>query len=123
MVRCRGPSGVRTVSTSDQYPCSLPSLLRWCWRRNIRGDGVRRKAALQVGWSALHRIFNRSHLKTKHFQKKKRTQCQNHSVGDELRLGQFVVVQLPRQISILAAGKVLSLVLVLRSVSVSSPPL
>jgi hypothetical protein len=51
-----------------------------------RADGVRRKAPLQVAWSALHRVFNRSRLKTKHFQKKKENTCQNHSVGDELRL-------------------------------------
>ena len=35
------------------------------------GDGVRRKVAVQVGWSALHRVFNRPKLKTKYFQKKK----------------------------------------------------
>jgi hypothetical protein len=50
------------------------------------GDGVRRKAAVQVGWSALHRVFNRRKLKTKYFQKKNEITMSNLSVGDELRL-------------------------------------
>ncbi len=33
-VRWRGPSAVRMVSTSDQYPCSLPSLWTRSFRRN-----------------------------------------------------------------------------------------
>jgi hypothetical protein len=34
------------------------------------GDSVRRKAALQVGWSALHRVFGRPMLKRDQLQKK-----------------------------------------------------
>jgi len=50
-------------------------------------DGVRRKAAVQVGWSALHRVFQSTEVENKVLPKEKReTQCQNLSVGDELRL-------------------------------------
>jgi len=49
---------VGTVSTSDQYPCSLPSLSRECSRRNISCASCQQNSAVQDGWSALHQFFH-----------------------------------------------------------------
>jgi len=102
----RGPSGgADGLHQRPAIPCSLPSLLRWLLAQKHTGLMVSGKSCSSVG--CLHYIgFQSTEVENKVLPKeKKRTQCQNLSVGDELRLGWRVSLELSALAPRLAHGQ------------------